>query len=107
MSTPRSAAPTPPSSCGPAVTERVLARVDRSTGLEILAEAHWPEPGVGEPEPLPGFVYSSFSPLVAATAGRCLSRWCSAPPLPPGEGERVALILASVRGDVAVARAIA
>jgi hypothetical protein len=56
---------------------------------------------------LPGFVCSSFSPLVAHTAGRCLSRWYGAAPLPPAEGERVALILASVRGDVAIARTIA
>ncbi len=73
----------------------------------VLAEARWPEPGAAEPEPLPGFVYSSFSPLVAATAGRCLSRWYGDPPVPPGEGDRIALLLASVRGDVAIARAIA
>jgi hypothetical protein len=78
-----------------------------TAGLAVLAEARWPDAGVAQPEPLPLFMYSSFSPLVAATAGRCLSRWYGAAPVPPGEGERVALILASVRGDVAIARAIA
>ncbi|MFD2767416.1 beta-ketoacyl synthase chain length factor [Micromonospora eburnea] len=80
--------------------------VPRET-LTVLAEARWPEAGDGEPDPLPGFVYSSFSPLVAATAGRCLSRWYGGPPVPPADGERIALILASVRGDIAIAEAIA
>ena len=74
---------------------------------QLLAEACWPDPGAPDPEPLPGFVYSSFSPLVAATAGRCLSRWYGEPPVPPEEGDRIALLLASARGDVAIARAIA
>jgi hypothetical protein len=87
--------------------ETVMSEAAVTAGLAVLAEARWPDAGAAEPEPLPGFVYSSFSPLVAATAGRCLSRWYGAPPVPPGEGERVALILASVRGDVAIARAIA
>jgi hypothetical protein len=87
--------------------ETLMSEAAVTAGLAVLAEARWPDAGVPEPEPLPLFVYSSFSPLVAATAGRCLSRWYGAAPVPPGEGERVALILASVRGDVAIARAIA
>jgi hypothetical protein len=87
--------------------EAVPSEAGRAAGLEVLAEARWPEPGAGQPGPLPGFVYSSFSPLVADTAGRCLTRWYGPAPLPPAEGQRTALILASVRGDVAVARAIA
>ena len=75
--------------------------------LDVLAEARWPEAGVAEPEPLPSFIYSSFSPLVAATAGRCLAQWFGEAPLKPADGERVAVILASVGGDVAIARAIA
>lgn len=76
-----------------------------AAGLAVLAEARWPE--AAEPEALPGFVYSTFSPLVAATAGRCLARRYGEAPIPQAEGERIALILASVRGDVAIARAIA
>lgn len=78
-----------------------------AAGLAVLAEARWPDADAAEPEALPGFVYSTFSPLVAATAGRCLAHWYGEPPVPAAEGERVALILASVRGDVAIARAIA
>jgi hypothetical protein len=88
-------------------TEGPMSDAAASAGLAVLAEARWPDPGAAGPEPLPYFVHSSFSPLVAATAGRCLSRWYGAAPIPPGEGARVALILASVRGDVAVARTIA
>ncbi len=91
----------------PATTETVLSETAEKAGLTVLAETRWPDAGAAEPEPLPGFVYSSFSPLVAATAGRCLLRWYGAAPIPPEEGERVALILASVGGDVAIARAIA
>lgn len=76
-------------------------------GLSVFAQACWPEAGVAEPAPLPGFVFSSFSPLVAATAARCLAAWYGSAPPPPQEAERVAVILTSVRGDVAIARAIA
>lgn len=89
------------------MTAAPVSAAAAGAGLMVLAEARWPDAGVAEPEPLPYFVHSSFSPLVAATAGRCLSRWYSAAPVPPGEGARVALILASVRGDMAVARTIA
>jgi hypothetical protein len=91
----------------PHATETVVNDALATAGLTVLTEARWPEAGVAEPEPLPGFVYSSFSPLVAATAGRCLSQWYGTAPIPPEEGERAALILTSVRGDVAIARAIA
>jgi hypothetical protein len=91
----------------PTTAQRATSEEAVAAGLVVLAEARWPDAGATEPQPLPGFVYSSFSPLVAATAGRCLSQWYGAAPVPPGEGDRVALILASVRGDVAIARAIA
>jgi hypothetical protein len=92
---------------GTAMTGTGLAEAAARAGLTVLAEARWPDDGVTEPEQLPYFVISSFSPLVAATARRCLSRWYGAAPVPPGEGARVALILASVRGDVTIARTIA
>ncbi|WP_405007952.1 hypothetical protein OHV13_31220 [Kitasatospora purpeofusca] len=75
------------------------------TALHILAEAAWPDPDAREPEqlpPLPGFSASSFNPLVAETAERCLrARHGTAPA--PG---RTALLLASASGDLATARAI-
>jgi hypothetical protein len=67
----------------------------------ILAEARWPEPGdPATPPPIAGFVVSTFSPLVAAVAERCLDR---APTIPPG----TAIVLVTARGDVASAAHVA
>ncbi len=67
----------------------------------LLAEARWPEPGDPvEPPPIAGFVASTFSPLVAAVAERCLSR---AGAIPLG----TAIVLVTARGDLASARAVA
>ena len=70
-----------------------------------LARARWPERGdPSTPPAIAGFVNSSFSPLVAATAERCLRR--AADPLPAG----TAVVLVTGSGDVAsavqVARAV-
>jgi len=76
--------------------------------LTVLSTAQWPpaQPDA-TPPPLPGFIVSSFSPTVAALAELCLAGWCPVPPLPPAAGARTAIILTSVRGDLAIARAIA
>ncbi|HEY3871798.1 MAG TPA: hypothetical protein VGM10_25775 [Actinocrinis sp.] len=87
--------------------EAAVEEAARAVGLAVLAQSRWPQAGAAEPEPLPGFVHSPFSPLVAATAGRCLAQWYGPAPVPPLDGDRIALILVSVRGDVAIARAIA
>lgn len=101
-------------------------------GLTVHARAEWPEPGDDrEPTPIAGFVGSSFSPLVAEVAGRCLRRRCptalpGAALLPgtagapgtamaPGAAgpdigataRRTALVLATRQGDLATATAIA
>ncbi|MFD7732776.1 hypothetical protein ACFV6F_20595 [Kitasatospora phosalacinea] len=65
-----------------------------------LAAAHWP-PGE-PPPPLPGFSASTFNPLVAAVAERCLTEGYGE----PGEPRRTALLLASAGGDRATALAI-
>ncbi|WP_395292746.1 beta-ketoacyl synthase N-terminal-like domain-containing protein [Kitasatospora hibisci] len=78
------------------------------TALRILAEAHWPDPdrtAPGRPDalpPVPGFSASSFNPLVAETAERCLRAHHGTAPAPG----RTALLLASAGGDRATARAI-
>ncbi|MFJ8430938.1 hypothetical protein ACIQ9P_06520 [Kitasatospora sp. NPDC094019] len=75
------------------------------TALRILAEAAWPDPEAPGPEqlpPLPGFSASTFNPLVAETAERCLRARHGAAPAPG----RTALLLASASGDLATARAI-
>ncbi|MFI9639779.1 beta-ketoacyl synthase chain length factor [Micromonospora sp. NPDC051925] len=61
----------------------------------VLAQARWPEPGDGPPPPLPGFVHSTFAPLVAAVAGRCLERR----PHPAPADARCAVVLVSAAGD--------
>jgi hypothetical protein len=76
--------------------------------LTVLGTAHRPDPDVATPpRPLPGFIASSFSPLVADVADRCLRGCHGAPPLAPSVGDRTALVLASVRGDLAIAAEIA
>jgi hypothetical protein len=65
--------------------------------LATVARAAWPEPGdPAAPPAIPGFVVSTFSPLVAAVAERCLSR---APAVPP----RTGIVLVTGQGDVASA----
>jgi hypothetical protein len=75
--------------------------------LTVVGTARWPDPNASTPPPLPGFIASSFSPLVADVADRCLRGCYGEPPLPAPVGERTALVLASVRGDLAIAAEIA
>ncbi|MFD0273882.1 beta-ketoacyl synthase N-terminal-like domain-containing protein [Kitasatospora sp. NPDC127111] len=75
------------------------------TGLRILAEARWPDAGrAGQDRlpPVPGFAASTFNPLVAEVAERCLRAHHGTAPAPG----RTALLLASAGGDRATARAI-
>lgn len=78
-----------------------------TSGLAVVSTARLPAPDGAAPPTLPGFVASSFSPLVAAVAEDCLRRRYVEAPLPAELGERTALILASVRGDVGIAREMA
>lgn len=77
------------------------------SGVLVAAAAQWPAAGEPAPQGLPGFLGSSFSPLVAAVADRCLHRWPGAPPLPAAVGGRTGIVLASVRGDLPIGQAIA
>lgn len=79
--------------------------IDRTTALETIASASWPESTADATAPsLAGFIVSSFSPIAAALADRCLGR------REAGEPRITAVIIASALGDVAgaihVARAI-
>jgi hypothetical protein len=63
-------------------------------GLVMMARARWPEPGdPAAPPAIAGFVVSTFSPMVAAAAERCLRR---APAVP----RRTAVVVVTARGDV-------
>jgi 3-oxoacyl-(acyl-carrier-protein) synthase len=67
-----------------------------ATGLTVLASSTVD----GEPPALAGFVVSSFSPLVAEAAERCLRAYHGEPPVEPARGARTALVIASPTGDV-------
>lgn len=74
----------------------------------MLAEGHWPEPdddATAGPPPVPGFVGSSFSPLAAVAAERCL-RSHLGPVDGPRSPQRVAVVLVSGSGDAASARSV-
>lgn len=83
-------------------------RLDDLPGhLAVLARAVWPE---ADQDPLPGlagFNLSSFSPLVAELAERCLRRYFGSPPADRRRAEQTAIVLASMTGDVATAVAVA
>jgi 3-oxoacyl-(acyl-carrier-protein) synthase len=64
----------------------------------VVTVSHWPQPGddaVAGPPALPGFVDSSFSPLVAVVAERCFAQTAAR--------ERTGLVLVSRSGDLASA----
>lgn len=73
-------------------------------GLRELAQARWPETGQDTLPQIAGFIVSSFNPLVAEVAARCLRRRPGPPPQAPNA--RTALVLASSGWDRATARAI-
>lgn len=75
--------------------------------LTVVSRAEWPEPGDVETPRIPGFVLSSFSPLVAEAADRCLRRAHGTPPAPPESGRSTAIIVVSASGDLASARHVA
>jgi 3-oxoacyl-(acyl-carrier-protein) synthase len=73
--------------------------------LTELATATIPEGTI--PPPLPGFVVSPFSPLVAAAADRCLTARYGNPPADDGTGQRTAIVLVSGNGDAQMAEHVA
>jgi 3-oxoacyl-(acyl-carrier-protein) synthase len=78
-----------------------------SPGPVVLAQAEWPAaPGDTLPA-VPGFVTSTFSPLVVEVAQRCLHAFFGAAPASPARGERTGVVLASSTGDLATSAAVA
>jgi hypothetical protein len=64
--------------------------------LHVLSHGHWP--AATTPQPIPGFILSSFNPLIAAVAAQCLAQ------RPEEPARRTGLVLASASGDAATAR---
>ena len=77
-----------------------LAGPAAAQGLVVLAGAQWPQGPGDTVTPVPGFILSSFQPLVAEVAGRCLR---DRPPFEPAPC--TGLLIASARGDT-VTRAV-
>jgi 3-oxoacyl-(acyl-carrier-protein) synthase len=73
--------------------------------LAVLAEVAWPRGA--EPPAVAGFVVSSFSPLVAELAQRCLTRRHGTAPAPAEVGERTAVLLVTASGDAECAAHVA
>ncbi|HEX4060228.1 MAG TPA: beta-ketoacyl synthase chain length factor [Streptosporangiaceae bacterium] len=93
------------SSTVPAIGD--LATELASPGPVVLAQAEWPTaPGDTLPG-VPGFVTSTFSPLVVEVAQRCLHAFFGPAPADPARGERTGVVLASSTGDLATAAAVA
>jgi Beta-ketoacyl synthase, N-terminal domain len=88
------------------VLDPVLTTAAAAAGLELLAQATWSAED-GEAPTLAGFVLSSFAPLVAAVAHRCLSSHYGAPPVPDPRGDRTAVVVCSASGDLGTTIALA
>lgn len=86
-----------------------MSQLAAASGLTVRACGRWPETSDdnGDPPPLVGFITSTFSPLVAAAAERCLRSRYGEPPAEPSRGVRTAVMLASRHGDRATAEAVA
>lgn len=75
-------------------------------GVAVLASAHWPRPDApGQPKPVPGFILSSFAPLVAQVAQDCLAERYGAPVHDLSAEVTIGIVLVSVGGDVGTAAA--
>ncbi|MEY9928376.1 hypothetical protein ABH926_003015 [Catenulispora sp. GP43] len=67
--------PTDPAAAPGRVITAATDQQAAALGLAIRAEARWPESAHDDTAPsLPGFIVSSFNPIAAETASRCLSR---------------------------------
>ncbi|HST65290.1 MAG TPA: beta-ketoacyl synthase chain length factor [Mycobacteriales bacterium] len=69
-------------------------------GPVVLARSSWPAGPDDTLTPVAGFTLSTFSPLVAEVAERCLRARYGSPPAVPDRAGETALVLASARGDV-------
>jgi len=83
------------------------ARLRADGGPVILASASWPLSPADQLPAIPGFVTSSFSPLAAELADRCLQSYFGTRPASPALGGRTAVLLASTSGDIGTAAAVA
>ncbi|MGW4815463.1 beta-ketoacyl synthase chain length factor [Kitasatospora cineracea] len=85
-----------------------LSAVAAAAGLRVLSAGRWPRSAADLEAPvLPGFVASSFSPLAAEAARRCLdAHWEGVPAELPVTAVVVASELGDLAGAVQVAEAV-
>ena len=94
----------------PEVADSLLLPVPVQAGPDapvVLARAAWPAAEDDTLTPVAGFVLSTFSPLVAEVAERCLRARYGEPPARPPHAGATALVLASARGDITTGEAAA
>ncbi|WP_225848895.1 hypothetical protein [Streptomyces sp. HPF1205] len=73
-----------------------------AAGLRAVCAAAWPESDADRvPPPIAGFVVSSFSPLAAETARRCLERRPVPLPGAAADSAVTAVVVVSALGDLA------
>lgn len=107
-----------PNTIGDAPSVRVLPSAPAATtlagraeaaGFTVLAASTWPQsPADVAPPVVAGFVTSSFSPLAAEVARRCLDQRASSTTIAAeNEASSTAVIIASSLGDIAGARHVA
>ncbi len=74
-------------------------------GLNVGAVAYWPAGDDDlEPPPLPAFIVSAFSPMIAEVATRCLTAATAGPDRPKRD---TAIVVMSPLGDIASAEYVA
>lgn len=86
----------------PELVDHLLLPVPAGAGDDaaiVLARASWPATTDDTLPAIAGFTLSSFSPLVAEVAERCLRARYGAPPAVLDHAGSTALVLASARGD--------
>lgn len=110
VSVPVELAPTEHASWESVSVDPVVRSAVATGRLRVLARAYWPEAtdeGAAPPA-VPGFIVSSFNPLVIEVAERCLRRVFGEPPAAePRRAAGVGILLSSAGGDQGTARALA
>jgi hypothetical protein len=84
----------------PAAMSAVTGPEAAAAGLAVRAEGRWPESELDDAAPaVPGFIVSSFSPIAAETAARCLGRRPATSVTAATAGSLTAVLIATARGD--------
>jgi 3-oxoacyl-(acyl-carrier-protein) synthase len=88
------------------IPRQAAAQLAADSGMTALAGAYWPRPDAPEqPKPVPGFILSSFAPLVAQVAQDCLAEHYGTPSRDLSDEVTIGIVLVSVGGDLGTADA--